>query len=63
MLQAGIFPENTASIAAHERSGFTRLGLLERLGYMRHGPMAGQWRDVLMMVRRSKTVGIEPPGT
>lgn len=60
-LQAGIFPENTASIAMHEKCGFTRLGTLERLGFMRHGPMAGQWRDVLMMQRRSATVGIDPP--
>jgi len=49
---AGIFPENTASIALHESLGFRRLGLRERVGLMSHGPMAGLWRDVVWMERR-----------
>ncbi|WP_300541154.1 GNAT family N-acetyltransferase [Maricaulis sp.] len=59
MLQAGIFPENTASIALHERYGFKRLGVLEGLGKMPHGPLAGHWRDVLQMARRSRVAGID----
>ncbi|HQR17099.1 MAG TPA: N-acetyltransferase family protein [Gemmatimonadales bacterium] len=52
-LQAGIFPENTASIALHERLGFRLVGRRERLGKT----AAGQWRDVLMLERRSDRVG------
>ncbi|MBT8226664.1 MAG: GNAT family N-acetyltransferase [Dactylosporangium sp.] len=46
-LQAGIFPENTASLAAHRRAGFRIVGRRERLG--RHH---GVWRDVLLLERR-----------
>jgi phosphinothricin acetyltransferase len=47
-LQSGIFPENSASLALHERAGFRRVGIRERLG--RHH---GQWRDVVLVERRS----------
>ena len=52
-LQAGIFPENLASIALHERCGFRLLGTQERLGRMRDG----RWRDVMLYERRSEVVG------
>src|SRR5262249_31225913 len=39
-LQAGIFPENEASIALHKRCGFRVVGTRERLGQL-----AGRWRD------------------
>jgi phosphinothricin acetyltransferase len=58
-LQAGIFPENTASIALHRSLGFEVLGLRRRIGRMGHGPMAGQWRDVLYLERRSARVGVD----
>ena len=51
-LQAGIFPENTASVALHERLGFRVVGRRERLGQM-----AGRWRDVLLLERRSAVAG------
>lgn len=51
-LQAGIFPENTASIALHERAGFRLVGRRERLGQMN-----GCWRDVVLLERRSHIVG------
>lgn len=54
-LQAGIFPENTASIEAHTRSGFRIVGVRERLG-----AMAGRWRDVVLMERRSAVAGAGP---
>jgi phosphinothricin acetyltransferase len=57
-LRAGIFPENTASIALHRRHGFDLLGTRKRIGLMGFGPMAGQWRDVVVMERRSKVVGV-----
>jgi L-amino acid N-acyltransferase YncA len=58
-LQAGIFPENLASVALHQALGFEKLGLRRRLGKMRHGPLAGQWRDVLSLERRSSRVGVD----
>ncbi len=51
-LQAGIFPENLASIALHKSAGFRVVGVRERLGCM-----AGRWRDVVLMERRSSRVG------
>ena len=52
-LQAGIFPENVASINLHKRLGFRIVGTRERLGSMH-----GKWRDVVLMERRSTRVGI-----
>lgn len=52
-LQAGIFPENLASIKIHEANGFRIFGTRERLGKMN-----GVWRDNLQLERRSKIVGI-----
>jgi L-amino acid N-acyltransferase YncA len=51
-LQAGVFPENRASIALHESCGFRVVGLRERLGELNE-----VWRDVLLLERRSKVVG------
>lgn len=51
-LQAGIFPENQASRALHERCGFRVVGVRERLGQL-----GGKWRDALLLERRSATVG------
>lgn len=56
-LQAGIFPENAASLALHRRHGFREVGVRERLGRMTHGPLAGRWRDVVLLERRSGVVG------
>jgi phosphinothricin acetyltransferase len=53
-LQAGIFPENTGSVAIHERCGFRQVGRREKLGKMN-----GRWRDVLLLERRSPVVGQE----
>jgi L-amino acid N-acyltransferase YncA len=47
-LQAGVFPENVASVRLHERCGFRVVGRRERLGQME-----GRWRDVLLLERRS----------
>jgi phosphinothricin acetyltransferase len=52
-LQAGIFPENIASIKIHESAGFRMIGKREKIGRMN-----GQWRDTVLLERRSKTVGI-----
>ncbi|MFB7411401.1 GNAT family N-acetyltransferase [Streptomyces sp. NPDC056202] len=50
-IQSGIFPENTASLAVHERAGFRVIGTRERIG--RHH---GVWRDVVLVERRSPAV-------
>ena len=52
-LQAGIFPENVASVGLHTALGFRQVGRRERLG-----KLAGQWRDVLLMERRSNVCGV-----
>lgn len=51
-INAGIFPENTASLALHERHGFRVLGRQERIGKT----VGGVWRDVVLLERRSKLV-------
>jgi len=51
-LQAGIFPENSASVALHQRCGFRVVGTRERLGELN-----GRWRDVFLLERRSPYVG------
>jgi phosphinothricin acetyltransferase len=56
-LQAGIFPENTASVALHRSVGFTDVGVRRALGRMGFGPLAGRWRDVLLLERRSSVAG------
>lgn len=53
MLQAAIFPENLGSIKLHLNNNFRQLGVREKLGKMND-----IWRDVVLMERRSKTVGI-----
>lgn len=51
-LQAGIFPENTASLAVHRACGFRAVGRRERIGQM-----DGVWRDVMLLERRSRVAG------
>ncbi|HZH63072.1 MAG TPA: GNAT family N-acetyltransferase [Metabacillus sp.] len=52
-LQAGIFPENSASLALHKKNGFREVGIRERIGKMN-----GVWRDVVLLERRSNVNGI-----
>ena len=51
-LQAGIFPENSASISLHKSCGFRKVGVRRRIG-----KLGDTWRDVLLLERRSTTVG------
>ncbi len=60
-LQASIFPENQASVTLHQRFGFRHMGTRRRIAWMSYGPMAGQWRDTVILERRSTTVGIAAP--
>ena len=50
-VQTGIFPENVASVALHERCGFRVIGRRERIG-----KLDGVWRDTLLLERRSPLV-------
>ena len=52
-LMAGVMAENRTSVALHERCGFRVVGVQRALG--RDG--TGRWRDVMMLERRSETVG------
>ena len=57
-LQAGIFPENQSSLQLHYKHGFREVGIREKLGKMEVGEYKGQWRDVVLVERRSKLVGL-----
>ncbi len=54
-LQAGIFPENAASIRIFAGAGFEILGTHRNLGRFHDG----RWRDVVLMERRSGVVGMD----
>jgi L-amino acid N-acyltransferase YncA len=51
-LNAGVFPENEASLRLHRACGFREVGKRERLGRLH-----GVWRDVVLLERRSTLVG------
>jgi L-amino acid N-acyltransferase YncA len=53
-LQAGVFPENKASIGLHKGCGFREIGRRERIG-----KMDGRWRDTVLLERRSSMVGTD----
>ena len=46
-LQAGVFPDNTASLELHRRLGFREVGVRERIGRL-----DGIWRDVVLLELR-----------
>jgi L-amino acid N-acyltransferase YncA len=50
-LLAGVFPENRASVTLHLGAGFRTVGLHERIGRLN-----GEWRDVLLLERRSEVI-------
>ena len=51
-LNAGVFPENEASLRLHKACGFREVGVRERLGSLH-----GVWRDVVLLERRSTVTG------
>lgn len=53
MIQSSVFPENAASLRLHERLGFRTVGTRERIALMSYGPLAGSWRDTILIERRS----------
>jgi phosphinothricin acetyltransferase len=50
-IQTGVFPENEASLALHEKCDFRVVGTQEKLGKMN-----GVWRDVVVIERRSSAI-------
>lgn len=52
-LEAGIFPENEASLRLAEAAGFRVVGTRERLGRL-----GDDWRDVVLVERRSRIAGV-----
>ena len=52
-LMAGVQAENAASLALHERAGFRRIGVQQRIAR----DARGVWRDVVLLERRSSAVG------
>jgi phosphinothricin acetyltransferase len=53
-LLAGVLAENAASLALHASVGFVRVGVQRGMGQ----DAAGRWRDVVLLQRRSGTVGV-----
>ena len=50
-VQTGIFPENQPSVRLHQACGFRVVGVRERLGKLH-----GNWRDVVLLERRSPAI-------
>jgi phosphinothricin acetyltransferase len=50
-IQTSVFPENDASLKLHERAGFRVVGRRERIARLR-----GEWRDTIVLERRSPRV-------
>lgn len=53
-LQAGIFPENAASLALHLACGFQVVGRRQRISFHQ-----GVWRDFMLLERRSTCIGMD----
>ena len=51
-LIAGVQANNAPSLALHEKAGFRRVGIQERIGR----DASGRWRDVVLLERRSSIV-------
>lgn len=47
-LQAGVFPENVASLALHKKCGFREVGVRKKIARL-----DGKWRDMLLLEHRS----------
>ena len=55
-IQASIFPENEPSMRLHLAHGFRVVGRREKIARMAHGPAAGQWRDTVLIERRTRVL-------
>ena len=55
-VQASVFPENEPSLRLHLAHGFRVVGRREKIARMAHGPAAGQWRDTVLIERRTQVL-------
>ena len=55
-IQSSIFPENAASLHLHAAAGFRVVGRRERIAKSGAGTHAGEWRDTILIERRSASV-------
>ncbi|BCW65432.1 N-acetyltransferase [Arthrobacter sp. NicSoilB4] len=55
-IQASVFPENEASLKLHLANGYAVVGRRHRIARMTHGPLTGQWRDTVLIERRSPAI-------
>ncbi|MCB5275895.1 Phosphinothricin N-acetyltransferase [Arthrobacter sp. SO5] len=55
-IQASVFPENEASLRLHLANGYVVIGRRQRIARMTHGPLTEQWRDTILIERRSPTI-------
>lgn len=51
-LQVNVFPENEVSIKFHQKNGFRTVGVRKKIGMLN-----GQWKDIIMMEKRSEKIG------
>lgn len=54
-LESTMFPENTASVQLHLACGFREVGYREKIGCL-----DGEWRDTILMERRSENIVMNP---
>lgn len=54
-LHSSTFPENTASITLQKKNGFRVIGYRERIAELH-----GEWRNTVLLERRSRKVGVTP---
>ncbi|MDO5731954.1 GNAT family N-acetyltransferase [Corynebacterium sphenisci] len=48
-IHSWVFPENIGSLKLHRRLGFREVGVYHHMAKMTYGPMAGQWRDIIIL--------------
>ncbi|RRO93118.1 N-acetyltransferase [Corynebacterium bovis] len=49
VMHSSIFPENEGSLRLHRSRGFREIGVAHVMSHMEYGPMAGRWRDIVLM--------------
>lgn len=54
LIESRLFQENRASLALHLACGFRVVGRYNRMGKMPYGPLAGKWRDCIIVAWRSE---------
>ena len=48
-IHSWVFPENVGSLNLHRKVGFREVGTYHHMAKMTYGPMAGQWRDIIIL--------------